>query len=148
MRLPPLLQKAVIGLVNQNFSMMKNEFKQRCQLLVKLSILLLLLVPAVPGISSNVTPMATELVCPTPNVSKTGQGSGSISFAWGPVSGAASYNMWYVRKDDNTSSSVFNTTANSIAYTGLNAGNYRFYFYTVCEDGSSEYVIIDETIIM
>jgi hypothetical protein len=128
--------------------MMKNEFKQRCQLLVKLSFLLLLLVPAVPGISSNVTPVATEITCPTPNVSKTGQGSGSISFGWGPVSGASSYNVWYVRKDNNTSSSVFNTTANSITFSGLDAGNYRFYFSTVCEDGSSEYIIIEEEVIM
>ncbi|MEI6410570.1 MAG: hypothetical protein WCR52_14365 [Bacteroidota bacterium] len=126
---------------------MKNEIKQGFQLVLKLTIVLLLLVPAVPGISSNVTPVATELACPTPNVSKTGQGSGSISFAWGPVSGAASYNVWYVRKDNNTSSAVFNTATNSFTFSGLEAGNYRFYFSTVCADGSSEYVIIDELVI-
>lgn len=127
---------------------MKNEFKQRCQLFVKLSFLLLLLVPAAAGISSNVTPVTTELACPTPNVSKTGQGSGSVSFSWGPVSGAASYNVWYVRKDNNTNSSVFNTTAAAITFSGLDAGNYRFYFCTVCADGSSEYVVIDDVVII
>lgn len=127
---------------------MRNESKQARQWLLQLSFLLLLLLPAVAGKSGNPTtrPLTAAPVslCPAPNVSKTGQGAGTISFGWGPVSGALSYNCWYVRKDDNSSSGVTNVTTGSITYSGLPEGNYRFYFSTICSDGSSEYVVIEE----
>lgn len=92
-------------------------------------------------------PKATMCTCETPQVTKTGQAPGSITFAWSPVNGATAYQVWYVRKSDNHMSSPTNTTATSHTFSGLAAGYYTFYFVAVCGNESSGYVIIEDLVI-
>ena len=85
--------------------------------------------------------------CPTPSVNITGHSPGNIAFEWASVGSGAYYKVWYVRRDDNFRSADITTNNNSISFSGLSAGSYEFYFVTVCSNGLSEIVIIDEIIL-
>lgn len=89
----------------------------------------------------------TAAVCPemgTPQ--KTGQGSGTISFAWGSAYTGAQYRLWYTRTSDGYTSSVYHTYNLSHTFSGLSAGHHTFYFQTVCEGESSGYIGIEDVI--
>lgn len=122
---------------------MRIEVKKSWQLYLK--IFLLFLVPVASGIAQT---HSVEVTCIAPTVSKTGQTAGSVSFSWDAVSGATEYVVWYVRKEDNYSSAVMHTSNTSINVSGLSTGTYIFYFATVCGGGTSDYVIIDDIIMI
>jgi hypothetical protein len=76
--------------------------------------------------------------CPTPtNVIRTNKASGSISYSWSAVTGAVQYKLKYVRQKDNYTSPDYFTTSTSYTFSNLQSGDYAFYFYTVCSDGTS-----------
>ncbi|MFN0037817.1 MAG: hypothetical protein ACKVUS_22365 [Saprospiraceae bacterium] len=125
---------------------MKNEIKKSWQCYSKLLYSLLFLV--VMHFAASATGLVPELSCPAPTASKTGQSSGSVSYSWSAVSGATSYQVWYLRKEDNFSSGVMSTGNTSITVSGLAPGTYRFYFATGCASETSEYIIADDLIML
>jgi len=126
---------------------MTNAMKVTGQWCVKMSFLLLLLVSAATSDLSAacIVPTEPEVGCPTPSVTRTGRGSGSISYSWG--SSGTSYQVYYVRLADGYTSSVMTTSSTSMTIPGLAPGYYRFYFATNCEGETSDYVITDDLII-
>lgn len=119
---------------------MKNASKRNWLVLSNAFLLLLLIAPAVSGWSSR--PKA-EISCEAPSVVKTAHSSGYISFSWTAVPGME-YKTWYVRLSDNYTSQELTSYSASVSYSGLPAGSYRFYFQTICGEGGSSYVVIDD----
>ena len=125
--------------------------KKSGQWCFKLSFLLLLLVPATIGVSAAsvvpTEPTVSGLGCPEPgSLTRTGTGSGWIAYSWSGPGGATGYQVYYVRLADSYTSSVMSTGSPAMNISGLAAGYYRFYFATVCADGTSDYVVIDDLI--
>lgn len=90
-------------------------------------------------------PVYSDCTCNAPtNMTQTGKTSTSISFGWNAVSGAVSYEVWYVRVDDNYTSPQSTVTVTSIGYTGLSAGRYIFYITTNCGGAKSDSVILED----
>ena len=123
---------------------MKNAFKTTWQGCIKMCFLLILLVPVTTGVSASPAP----LNYPPPTVSVSGRGPNAIAFTWGAVSGAVSYEVWYVKVSTGNTSAVFNTSNTNFSFSGLPAGEYEFYFTSVFEEKTSDYVIVDDLIIM
>ena len=144
--LPLILAALSSHLSLSDFSKMKNEIKKSWQGSFKLFYSLLLLVML--HVAASATPPVTLLTCPGPTVSKTGQSSGYVAYSWNTVSGATAYEVRYVRKEDNYTSSVISTGNTSITFSGLAPGTYAFFFVTVCGGELSETVIIDDLIIL
>ncbi len=124
---------------------MKNGIKNSWQWYFKLCLLLTLLVPVTIGVNATATrPLNYE----APSVTQTGQTSSSASFAWGAVSEATGYEVKYVRRQNNYTSPVMSTGNTDITVSQLQWGTYKFYFRAVFEGGVSDYVIIDDLIIL
>lgn len=123
---------------------MKNNIKKTWQGCIQMCFLLLLMIPVTTGVSASPLP----LNYPPPTVTITGRGSNSVDFAWGAVSGATSYQIWYVDVENNTSSAVFNTGNTNIAFSALPKGTYDFYFRSVFDEKTSDYVIEDDLIML
>ncbi len=101
-----------------------------------------------PGASSFSTPpMLQPLTCPIQNLTKTDQSAGFVSYSWSAVSGATEYKVFYTRTNDNYTSSMFTTGSTYISFSGLPAGNYRFYFAAVCGQETLDYVVDDVILI-
>ena len=84
--------------------------------------------------------------CDTPsNVQKTASSSGSISFDWDATSGAIEYKLYYV-KEGSLPSSYFYTSNTDYTFSSLPAGNYSFYFATVCDGSISSFIVIEDHI--
>ncbi len=96
------------------------------------------------GFSSSNTAGLTE--CPTPeNVSVVSQSTNAVSFDWDDCGCAfTEYRVFFVKGGQ--ASTEYSSTTSNISFTGLSAGMYRFYFYTVCEGGVSS-IIIDDIVI-
>lgn len=120
---------------------MKNASKKGWQALGPVLLLLTLFAARPAAFSAATEPAVT---CPAPNVSITEQTLTSIHFAWDQVSGGAVYKVWYVRQEDNYTSSQISTCSGSISFTNLPAGTYDFHFVTVCTgETSTNYVVED-----
>jgi hypothetical protein len=85
---------------------MSNAIKKHGQVFLKTCMLLTLFVPVISGFSTR--PPA-EVTCPAPSVSITAHASTYVSFALGSEAGGGSYQVWYHRKEDNFTSSNYNT---------------------------------------
>lgn len=121
---------------------MKNSSKKIWPMFFNLFLLLPLLAPVAPSFS---LPTATvEVSCTAPSPTKNAHSSGYISFSWSAVPGATDYRVWYVRHQDSFTSESVLTGGTSCSFSGLPAGNYSFYFQTVCGETASEYVIVDD----
>jgi hypothetical protein len=123
---------------------MKNAMFTGLQTGLKCMLFLVLLLAVVSSWAS--TPGNPETVCSAPSPSKSGQGTGSISFAWSAVSDGATYQVYWVRTENNQTGSVQSTSNTNTTFTGLAAGHYQFYFATNCGTEPSGYVILDEMI--
>jgi hypothetical protein len=109
--------------------------------------LLMFALPAAFGFTPSTQP-AQDLACSAPtNAHKTFSASGAITFAWDAMSGAVEYKLYYV-KQGGSPSSYFYTTNTNYAFTGLAAGNYSFYFATVCDGGVSSFIVIEDHIML
>ncbi len=133
------------------FLQMNNLMKVSGQWCVKLSFLLLLMLPASIGVSvasvMPTTPVAAVMGCDDPSgITKTGQWSHGISFSWTGESGAIGYKVYYVRLSDNYTSSVITTGSTSISFSGLDKGDYHFFFATEFVDRTSDYVVVEDLI--
>lgn len=120
---------------------MKNEFRIGQQGWLKVFILMLFLLPGVASFSAS--PVLQVSSCPIQNLTQTEQSTGSVSYAWNPVSGASAYKVYFVRLSDNFTSSVITTGSTSITLSGLSAGNYHVYIAAVCGQESLDYIIVD-----
>ena len=120
---------------------MKNASKKGWQVLIPVLLLLSMFAPQPAAFSAATEP---AVICPAPNVSITEQTLTSIHFAWDQVSGGAVYRVWYVRQEDNYTSSQVTTGGNSISFSGLPAGTYDFYFVTVCTGETSTNYIFED----
>ena len=84
---------------------------------------------------------------PPQNVSTTVINAGNISFDWDDCTdGCSEYLVHYTREEDGYVSSEYSTGISAFAFTNLPAGNYDFYFTTVCESGRSAAIIVEEII--
>jgi hypothetical protein len=81
------------------------------------------------------------------NVHKTGETSGTFSFAWDASTGATGYEVRYVRHDDNYARPVVFTSNTAHTFTELSAGTYTFYVAAICGSEGSGWVGIAEVII-
>lgn len=100
-----------------------------------------------PGTYGHFTSCGEEVVTAFSwSISITHQTDDDISFGWGNDSNALYYRCWYVRVDDNYTSSVTAVQSNYIDYTGLQAGTYHFYFAKVGSSGILETIVIDDLI--
>jgi hypothetical protein len=120
---------------------MKNEIKVTRQAWFKGLVLALLLLPGVTGFSAP--PMLQPVSCPIQNLTKTDQSTGYVSYSWSQVSGATEYRVWYVRTNDNYTSSVYSTGSTNISFSSLPAGSYRFYFAAVCGQETLDFILDD-----
>lgn len=124
---------------------MKNASVKSWQALIPVFLLLAILLPVKSGFS---TPVTTEVTCPAPNVSITDKTASSVSFAWDAVSGASVYKVYYYRSEDNYTSSEFTTGSASISFSNLPAGTYDFYFATNCGGVTSEYIVVEDILMV
>lgn len=120
---------------------MKNKVKKNWQWCLKIA--LVLLIPIVSGFTN---PPAIETNCPGPQAFVTSQSTGSASFSWSAISGASGYVVYFVRQGDNYTSQQINTSNTSISFSGLPSGTYTFYFATVCGNGPSGIIIIEDLV--
>lgn len=88
-----------------------------------------------------------ETTCPGPQVAVVSQGAGEVSFSWNTVSGATGYVVYYVRQNDNYTSTPDFTQSTSIAYCDLPSGRYNFCFATVCGSEYSAIIIIEDLVL-
>lgn len=126
---------------------MKNDLKKNWQQALFLCFMLFAVAP-IGGHASPTPAQWVKLNEEAFSVWKTGQGAGYVSFAWNPVNGATGYQVWYVNKTTNNSSWVHSTSNTDIQFPDLPAGLYAFHFKAIHEDGSFEYVVLDDLIIM
>ena len=122
-----------------NFFIMKKCLKIGLHPILRVFLILTLLAPATSGFSN--TPI-NPVTCPGPQASITSKSSSSITFGWSAITGAVSYSVWYHRREDNFTSSVSNTGATNITFSGLPPGTYDFYFVTNCSSETSDIIII------
>jgi hypothetical protein len=92
-------------------------------------------------------PPAMDCTCDSPTVSITSQTSNSVAFSWGAVSGATSYEVWYVKREGGFTSQPVTTSGTTTSFNNLPAGTYKFYFKTVC-GGEGSNISITEDLIM
>lgn len=87
-----------------------------------------------------------EVTCPSPsNVHKSSSGPCSIGFDWDDT--APSYQVWW-QKAGSLPSQVFYAETSEYLFTGLLAGDYHFFFRSVCEGGElSNIIVIEETVV-
>lgn len=103
---------------------------------------------AFQSFSAASTAIGPDCSCGTPgSPTVTNQSLTSISLAWTPASGAAGYEVWYVRTNDSYTSSVSTVSSTSITYTGLTSGTYKFYFRSNCGEEKSEIIVLEDMII-
>lgn len=121
---------------------MKNALCKSLPGLFSLLFLLNLSSPVRAGV-----PPTPEVTCPAPEVSIAEQAAASVTFTWNAVSGATQYRIWYVRREDNYTSSVITTGGTSVTFSNLPPGTYDFYFQTSC-GGEGNSAIITQDIIM
>ncbi len=83
--------------------------------------------------------------CPDPaNVSVVSQTTNSITFDWDDCyCSLTEYRVYY--KKGGFTSSEFSTTSSDFTFTGLSAGTYDFYFYTVCGTEVSGFIIVQDS---
>lgn len=94
-------------------------------------------------------PGSLETTCPQPsNVHVTARDSGAISFDWDNCACIAnSYKVQFVRVSDDYHSAVFSTGSSDFDFGGLQAGNYKFYFWTDCGGADvSEAIVIEDLV--
>ena len=84
--------------------------------------------------------------CPDPaNVTVVSKTSSSISFEWDDCECVPTeYRVYYVT--GGYTSSEYATTSSQYTFTGLSAGEYSFYFYTVCGTEVSGFIVVTDTI--
>ena len=141
--------QTVIAIYSFNiFSAVKNIIEKAWQYGFKLCFLFALMLPVSAGVTAAPTTPEVCVTCQPPTVSKTGQGPKSVSFAWNAVSGATGYRVWYVNKSTDYGSAVLSTGNTSISFSNLESGTYDFYFQTACGDENSEYVVIEDVVII
>jgi hypothetical protein len=92
-------------------------------------------------------PIVPESTCPGPQISLTSQSSGAASFSWNAVSGATEYVVFYIRHGDNYTSPLNYIQSTSFVYSDLPSGKYNFCFATVCGNGLSQIIIIEDLVI-
>lgn len=102
------------------------------------------LMPFVFGFTPSPVPVTT---CPAPaNLAKTSEGSGSISYSWSATEGAATYKVKYVRQSDGYESPEYSTSNTGYTFSGLQPGRYSFYFYSLCDEGPSAFIVTEDII--
>ena len=128
---PTSASKSLKGI--QNFRTMK-----------KLLFFLALFLPFTFGFSMPEVENLTTCSDPA-NVSVVSKTSSSISFDWDDCGcGQTEYRVYYVQGEYVSPES--STTSSSFTYTGLSAGTYSFYFYTVCGAEVSGFVVLEDTL--
>jgi hypothetical protein len=124
---------------------MKNEIKKGLQLGYQLGFVLLLFLPLTVGVSATRANEGRNYPPPAPSI--VSQSAGFISFGWTPVSGATGYKVYYVRKETSLCSQEQNTGSEPF-FSGLPAGTYKFFFKSVFGSESSDYIVIDDVLIL
>ncbi|MEI6412004.1 MAG: fibronectin type III domain-containing protein [Bacteroidota bacterium] len=122
---------------------MRNLSKKAGQIFFNIFLITLFLGSGATAFSAPGKQIIAQKPCTAMDVTVTGKSSGAISFAWGPVAGANTYNVRYVRKE-NGQSGLLSTSGTAINISGLSAGTYTFYFTVAGDPGNSEYVIIED----
>lgn len=83
--------------------------------------------------------------CDAPaSITVTSQTDDTVSFSWTAASGATGYRVWYVRSDDNYTSSFTTVSGTSMIYSGLPPGRYTFHVATICGSTESEGIILED----
>lgn len=125
---------------------MKMHSKLTRGIILKTMFFLLLLTPGYFA-QAKPEPVAVEINCPGPsNVVITSRNGGNISFAWDAGSGADSYRVRWVRKEDNQTATS-DTANTSLSFSGLTPGTYVFSFGAFCGAQFSGYVISVEVVV-
>lgn len=87
---------------------------------------------------------ATECPAPT-NLTLTAQTGNSVSFDWDDCGCIMpEYHVFYTKSGQ--TSQEYITGASAITISGLSAGTYQFYFYTVSSTGQSS-IIVEEVLL-
>lgn len=128
-----------------NHNTLKIDFSRYLGLLVLLVLPTFSAFPIKPVHSSA---PAIVLTCTPPSPTRTGQVPGANTYSWSAVSGATQYAAYWVRKSDGATGQITYTTATSVTFSGLPAGDYAFCFATVCSGSVSDFVIIEDVIIV
>ncbi len=126
--------------------MMKNTIKTSWKSYFKICLLLTLLVTSA-SLSATAADPACD--CPAPTASMTGHTDSSASFSWNAVSEATAYELWYVRKEDNLSSTAIRTSNTAITLSGFAPGTYTLYIRTICGGSTSAgYIVVDDLVML
>ncbi|MEO1259846.1 MAG: hypothetical protein AAFZ15_13720 [Bacteroidota bacterium] len=107
--------------------------------------LTILLVPALAVPNQAWAPTKVQNCDPPGNITKTGSGSGSISFSWDSLDGAVDFKLRYVFNGQ--ASSLISVSGNTYTFSGLSTGDHTFEFYTNCGNGNTSGIIIMDEII-
>lgn len=114
--------------------------------MTKMIVFLLFTLPSMFGAPTG----QATVTCTCPgitNLQKTGHTTSSISYSWDGYDGATQYKVYFYRSGDQYTSGYFYTSSTSYNFTSLPAGNYTFYFATVCGSESSGYVGVEDLIL-
>ena len=109
-----------------------------------------LLIPMLYAFTTN--PQSPETSCAAPtNVHVVGIGyvPGTISFDWDDCNGSCTgYIVRYQRLSDGYTSQDVTVTSSNHTFTGLQVGNYKFFFETQCNSEKSNAIVIEDRIII
>jgi hypothetical protein len=97
---------------------------------------------------ASANPQSPETSCPAPsNVQVTGSGSDYISFDWDNCNCfATGFKVQYQRLSDGYTSGEVLVTSSDYTFSGLQAGDYKFFFKTVCGVETSAAIVIEDRV--
>lgn len=115
--------------------------------LIKIQIQMKTIIVSIVIFLFSQTGFATNLTnCPNPsNLVKTSQTDASVSYDWDDCGCENVEYRAYFEVNGQVGQTQVSSSSN-MTFTGLSAGVYRFYFYSVCE-GVVSHIIIDEIVI-
>jgi hypothetical protein len=102
----------------------------------------------IPMFFAFANPQSPETSCPAPsNVHVTGTGTGSISFDWDNCNCfSTGYSVKYQRLSDGYTSPVIFVTSSDYTFSGLQVGDYKFFFVTQCGGEESSFICIEDRV--
>jgi hypothetical protein len=131
------------------FHRLANPRAKTIFIMFKIIVFILFFAPMSLDLSALPTTTANDCACPTvSNVQKTGSTSHSLSYAWTGSGQANQYKIWYVRKSDGYTSADFYTSTNSYTFSNLQAGQYTFYFVAICGTESSDFIGVEDILVL
>lgn len=115
--------------------------------MLKMFVFWLLLQPWQFNALNEVSSYESCNLCPTvTNVQGSTSIQGTYSLSWNAVPSAIEYKVWYVRHSDGYTSAEFATLSSGWVFPSLTSGTHTFYIKSVCENGTTNFIGVEDLI--